>query len=70
MACLDGAIWVTHDQDPNDTLLEPGASYQIKGKGAIAQALHDSRLAIEAPDGVPGWLGFVYPRRAWLPAMA
>ena len=49
IACLQGVLWITHDKDPNDVLLEPGATYLLTRKGATVQALSASRMAIEAP---------------------
>jgi hypothetical protein len=54
IACLEGVLWITHDSDPHDILLEPGQVYELTRKGATVQALGASRMAIEAaPIGIP-----------------
>ncbi len=48
IACLEGVLWITHDSDPHDIVLEPGQVYELTRKGATVQALGASRMAIEA----------------------
>jgi hypothetical protein len=47
LACLQGTLWVTHDQDPEDHVLERGARYS-PGSAAcmLVHALSDSRVAV------------------------
>jgi hypothetical protein len=48
LVCLRGVLWVTHDNDARDILLEPGQSWQLDRRTATVQAIGASRMAIEA----------------------
>lgn len=50
ICCLEGALWVTHDADPNDVVLQPGQACAL-GRGATVQAFEASRMSLEAPQG-------------------
>jgi len=50
ISCLEGTLWITHDADPHDILLQPGQACAL-GSGAAVQALKASRIALEAPQG-------------------
>lgn len=56
IACLEGVLWITHDRDPEDILLQPGQAYELTRKGATVQAIGASRMAIDqaaaAPQGI------------------
>jgi hypothetical protein len=49
IACLEGVLWITHDRDPEDILLQPGQTYELTRKGAMVQALGACRVSLEAP---------------------
>lgn len=49
VACLEGAIWVTHDDDLHDVILEPGTPLRLRRDRAILQALRPATVAIDAP---------------------
>lgn len=53
ISCLAGAVWITRDGDRNDVVLQPGGTYEFR-KGTTVQALHASRIAIEAPQSLKG----------------
>jgi hypothetical protein len=50
ITCVSGALWITQDGDPNDIVLESGASHEVTGKGMVLlQAVRPSRFAVEQP---------------------
>lgn len=53
ISCLSGVVWITRDGDRNDVVLQPGGTYEFR-KGTTVQALHASRIAIEAPQALQG----------------
>ena len=53
IACREGAIWVTLDNDPRDIVLEPGESFTgAEHRPAMIYALQPSSLALSAPPAV------------------
>jgi len=45
ITCLRGAIWLTHDGDPKDVVLEAGQSHTVtRAARLIAQGLEDAEL--------------------------
>ena len=53
IACREGAIWVTLDNDPRDIVLEPGESFTgSEHRPAMIYALQPSSLALSAPPAV------------------
>lgn len=53
VACLEGVLWITHDGDPNDILVQAGQAHQVTREGACVQAIGASRMAVEA--ATPKW---------------
>lgn len=49
VVCLEGALWITEDDDRRDVILEPGRHYQLRGEGTLVLALHAARIRVEAP---------------------
>jgi quercetin dioxygenase-like cupin family protein len=50
IACLEGVLWITQQDDRNDFVLEAGESLILEKEGeALVQALQGSRIAVEAP---------------------
>ena len=50
ITCVSGALWITQDGDPNDVVLEPGASHEVTRRGTVLlQAMRPSRFAVEEP---------------------
>jgi hypothetical protein len=49
LACLQGTLWVTHDQDPEDRILERGERY-APGSAVcmLVHAISDARVAVTA----------------------
>ena len=48
--CAEGRIWVTRDNDPNDTILEVGESFTTTSSDrVILQALVHSRVFLDCP---------------------
>ena len=40
VCAVDGAVWITEENDPHDVVLEPGACYRLKKAGvALFNAL-------------------------------
>jgi hypothetical protein len=55
IACLRGSLWITHDGDPKDVVLEAGQSYRSDRRARmLIQALEDAyvRVAV-AGHGLP-----------------
>lgn len=49
VAVFQGLLWITQQEDPRDTLLGAGETFQLDRPGmAVAQALQDSRIAVLA----------------------
>jgi hypothetical protein len=47
--CSHGSVWVTHDGDPKDVVLEAGESYRSRSPARmIVQALEDANVVVEA----------------------
>lgn len=69
LVCVEGALWITHDNDPNDLVLQPGAEYALSRNGALVQALRASRFSIEVPDATPHF-AFSARNRGLLPRFA
>lgn len=47
ISCLEGALWITLDGDPADTIVEPGQSFRVDRAGtAVVLALRDSRVML------------------------
>jgi uncharacterized protein YaiE (UPF0345 family) len=43
--CLAGSLWITHDGDPKDVIVEAGESYQVASRERmIVHALRESAL--------------------------
>lgn len=60
LSCLEGAVWITHDGDRNDIVLERGASYRFVRKGAIVHPLFPARIALApTPRAARWWLRVV-----------
>lgn len=54
IACLEGVLWITQEDDRNDIVLEAGQSLILDKEGeALVQALHGARIAVEAPGKRP-----------------
>lgn len=49
VACLEGALWITRDGDPNDVVLQAGQTYKLPASGAAVQALCPSRVVVSTP---------------------
>jgi hypothetical protein len=48
ITCVSGALWITEDGNPNDIVLEPGASHEVTRKGTLLlQAVRPSQFAVE-----------------------
>lgn len=46
--CVEGALWLTRDDDGRDTVLTPGESFEVTQRGRVLiQALSVSRLWLE-----------------------
>ncbi len=49
--CLSGTLWITHDDDPRDHILEAGAGHRIDTEGrTLIHALADARFVVELDD--------------------
>jgi hypothetical protein len=47
--CLEGMLWITEEGNRNDYVVQGGEAFQLSGDGrAVIQALHSSRLAVDA----------------------
>jgi Protein of unknown function (DUF2917) len=50
VACLDGILWITHDDEPQDHIVEPGMPYIAhKSSTMLVHALADARCVIVQP---------------------
>ena len=51
VTCLTGLLWLTHDGDPKDLILQPGEQYQADRRSTLlVHALQDSGLALMSAD--------------------
>ncbi|MGQ0655741.1 MAG: DUF2917 domain-containing protein [Betaproteobacteria bacterium] len=47
--CLEGVLWITEEGNRNDYVVQSGEVFQLSGDGrAVIQALHPSRVAVDA----------------------
>jgi hypothetical protein len=44
--CMEGALWITHDEHPRDIVLRRGEGCWVRRKGAVIQAVPYARVAI------------------------
>lgn len=44
--CMEGALWITHDEYPQDIVLRRGEGWWVRRKGAVIQAVPYARVAI------------------------
>lgn len=50
VACLDGELWITQENEGSDIILRPGESLRLSSDGrSVVQALRAARIAVEAP---------------------
>jgi hypothetical protein len=50
VACLDGALWITQENEGSDIVLRRGESLRVCRDGrTLVQALRAARVAVEAP---------------------
>ncbi len=50
VACLDGSLWITHDDEPQDHIVEPGMPYTAsKSTTMLVHAMADARCLIVQP---------------------
>jgi Protein of unknown function (DUF2917) len=50
VACLDGSLWVTHDDEPQDHIVEPGMPYTArKASTMLVHAMADARCLVVRP---------------------
>jgi quercetin dioxygenase-like cupin family protein len=55
VACLQGELWITEEQDGQDVVLRPGQSLRLERNGrTVVQALSAARVAVDAPPA-SGW---------------
>ena len=58
IACRDGKVWITQEQDARDILLGAGDAFTLdRGGLAIVQALGSSEIALDAPGRLTGVRG-------------
>mgnify|MGYP000010222827 CR=1 FL=1 len=51
VVCLKGTLWITHDDDTIDHVLESGCTYTAKrGERMLVHALCDARFIVEPND--------------------
>lgn len=51
IVCLKGSLWITHDGDTIDHVLESGSTYTAKrGERMLLHALADARFVVEPSD--------------------
>lgn len=52
VACLDGSLWITHDGEADDHIVEPGMPYTAqKATPMLVHAMADARCLIVQPSG-------------------
>ena len=50
VVCLEGALWITEEDDRNDVVLHPGEAHAIEHDGnTLVQAVDSARIAVENP---------------------
>jgi hypothetical protein len=50
--CIDGRVWITHDGDPKDVVLDPGESYAWPRAGAmLVHAMRPSAVEMHFAGG-------------------
>jgi len=47
VACLEGALWITLENDRRDITLHPGGSCRLSGDAIFIEAVRRSRLVLE-----------------------
>jgi hypothetical protein len=56
--CLEGAVWITEEDDRNDIVLAPGESHEIARRGrALVQAMGAARIAVAPAPSAAGSSG-------------
>ena len=69
LRCAQGCLWVTHDGDPKDIMLQPGQSYRAqKGAALTVHAVVPGVLEIEFSDRPESPLAAAYRSVRELPA--
>lgn len=54
--CLHGLVWITHDNEPDDIILEVGQSHHVHSKARLLlQALARSEVRIHRPREAGLW---------------
>jgi hypothetical protein len=49
VACFEGSLWITQQNDQNDIVVQPGQSYDLVRNGrTVMQAMETSRIAVTA----------------------
>jgi hypothetical protein len=47
VVCFRGSLWITHDGDPKDIIVEGGERYQVDRRSTmLIHALHSARLRV------------------------
>jgi ferric-dicitrate binding protein FerR (iron transport regulator) len=50
LTCREGVLWLTHEGDPEDTVVEAGSSVRLDGPGlVVVQALRRARFGPSEP---------------------
>jgi hypothetical protein len=48
LCCIAGSLWITHDHDPKDVVVEAGETYYVASRERmIVHALRDGTLSIQ-----------------------
>ena len=56
VSVIEGCVWITEENDPNDIILEPGHSYRLKRRGAAVLNPLAGRASVRFTS-VPTWTG-------------